>query len=409
MSRYKPYPSYKASEVEWLGEVPEHWEAGSIKRLCSVKRGASPRPIEDPKYFDDDGEYAWVRIADVTASQGTLRETTQRLSSLGKSLSVPLKPGELFLSIAGSVGKPIITDIKCCIHDGFVYFKGYKESTKLLYWVFASGQPYLGLGKMGTQLNLNTDTVGDIKIAFMSLSEQTAIANFLDRETAKIDTLIEKQQQLIELLKEKIISLAMNEQINGQGDFVQIEHLISLVARPVILENDNEYEALGLYNRGRGLFHKPIKLGKEMGDSDFYCVEEGDLILSGQFAWEGAVALAQSSENGCVVSHRYPVLRGKSIQTEYLLALLMTDFGDFLLNESSRGAAGRNRPLNVGLLLDEKIRVPSNEVQNTIRNLIHIKAMAERKANKAIDLLKERRTALISAAVTGKIDVRKAV
>ena len=112
----------KDSGVEWIGQVPEHWEILSIKRLSQVKRGASPRPIDNPKYFDNDGEYAWVRISDVTASNMYLLETTQKLSNLGKSYSVPLMPGSLFLSIAGSVGKPIITKIKVCIHDGFVYF-----------------------------------------------------------------------------------------------------------------------------------------------------------------------------------------------------------------------------------------------------------------------------------------------
>ena len=96
---FPQYPEYKDSGVEWLGEVPEHWPVVSIKWLSPVKRGASPRPIDDPKYFDEEGEYAWVRIADVSASDGILRETTQRLSSLGSSLSVKIGPGDLFVSI----------------------------------------------------------------------------------------------------------------------------------------------------------------------------------------------------------------------------------------------------------------------------------------------------------------------
>ena len=172
----------KDSGVEWIGQVPEHWEILSIKRLSQVKRGASPRPIDNPKYFDDDGEYAWVRISDVTASNMYLLETTQKLSNLGKSYSVPLMPGSLFLSIAGSVGKPIITKIKVCIHDGFVYFPEYKQNTKFLYYIFYSEQPYIGLGKMGTQLNLNTDTVGAIKIPIPPLCEQQKIADYLDKQ-----------------------------------------------------------------------------------------------------------------------------------------------------------------------------------------------------------------------------------
>jgi type I restriction enzyme S subunit len=102
----------KDSGVEWIGEIPEHWKVVKIRHLTLVKRGASPRPIDDPKYFDDDGEFSWVRISDVTASLKYLENTTQSLSNLGSSLSVKLHPGKLFLSIAGSVGKPMISKIK---------------------------------------------------------------------------------------------------------------------------------------------------------------------------------------------------------------------------------------------------------------------------------------------------------
>ena len=154
---FPAYPIYKDSGVEWLGAVPEHWTVIALKWLSPVFRGASPRPIDDPIYFDNEGEFGWVRIADVTASpDGYLYETTQKLSALGSSLSVKLDPGELFLSIAGSVGKPCITKIKACIHDGFVYFPWLSIDQRLLYRVFESGLCFGGLGKMGTQLNLNT-------------------------------------------------------------------------------------------------------------------------------------------------------------------------------------------------------------------------------------------------------------
>jgi type I restriction enzyme, S subunit len=197
-----PNVPMKDSGVEWLGQIPEHWEVKKIKRLCLVKRGASPRPIEDPIYFNDDGEYSWVRISDVTASERYLIQTEQKLSDFGKSKSVALEPGELFLSIAATVGKPIITKIRCCIHDGFVYFVGLKENREYLYYLFNCGEAYKGLGKLGTQLNLNTDTIGDIHISVPSSKEQNAIVDFLDRETAKIDVLKNKIQKGIELLKE---------------------------------------------------------------------------------------------------------------------------------------------------------------------------------------------------------------
>ena len=215
-----PNAPMKDSGIEWLGEVPVGWEVISIKWLSPVQRGASPRPIEDPKYFDDNGEYVWVRIADVSASNGKLRETTQQLSELGSSLSVKLQPGDLFVSIAGTVGKPCITQIKACIHDGFVYFPRLSINPLFLYRIFEAGVCYQGLGKFGTQLNLNTDTIGSIRIALPPKDELQQILSFIDTETAKIDTLIAEALHAITLLKERRsaqISAAVTGKIDVRG------------------------------------------------------------------------------------------------------------------------------------------------------------------------------------------------
>lgn len=210
----------KDSGVEWLGEVPAHWEVVAIKWLSRVLRGASPRPIDDPKYFDDNGEYAWVRIADVSTSNGYLDFTKQKLSQLGASLSVKLEPGEMFLSIAGTVGKPCITNIKACIHDGFVYFPDVKIQSYFLYRIFEAGLCYGGLGKMGTQLNLNTDTVGGIKIGLPPVSEIREILFFLQDNLLKIDDLTNQAVKTKSILKERrsaLISAAVTGKIDVRG------------------------------------------------------------------------------------------------------------------------------------------------------------------------------------------------
>jgi type I restriction enzyme S subunit len=219
-----PDAPMKPSGVEWLGEVPAHWEIKSIKWLSPVKRGASPRPIDDPKYFDEEGEYAWVRIADVSASDGILRETTQRLSELGSSLSMKISPGDLFISIAGTVGKPCISAIKACIHDGFVYFPTLTINPLFLYRIFEAGFCYGGLGKWGTQLNLNTDTIGSIRIALPPLKEIEEILIFLDKEMGIMDALIREAQHAIDLLQERrqaLISAAVTGHIDVR-EFVSV-------------------------------------------------------------------------------------------------------------------------------------------------------------------------------------------
>lgn len=215
-----PTAQMKNSGVEWLGEVPEHWGIIAIKWLSPVLRGASPRPIDDPRYFDDSGEYAWVRIADVSASDGTLKETTQTLSALGSSLSVKIEPGEMFLSIAGTVGKPCITQVKACIHDGFVYFPSLSINNKFLYRIFEAGSCYGGLGKMGTQLNLNTETVGGIQIGLPPDSEVVKILEYIDHWSLIFNLLIGEAFKGVSLLQERrsaLISAAVTGKIDVRG------------------------------------------------------------------------------------------------------------------------------------------------------------------------------------------------
>lgn len=206
----------KHSGIEWIGEIPEHWQARKIKKLANVKRGASPRPIDDPKYFDDlHGKYGWVRIEDVTRSSKYLLSTKDKLSTLGSSKSVKMKPGNIFLSIAGSVGKPIISQIDCCIHDGFVYFVDLKQNVDFMFYIFNCPNVFVGLGKVGTQLNLNTEIVGGISIPLPPLDEQKAIADYLDIKTAQIDQIIENINTQIDIQKELRKTL-INDVVTGK-------------------------------------------------------------------------------------------------------------------------------------------------------------------------------------------------
>ena len=207
------------SGVEWIGDAPVSWKITAIKWMTPVLRGASPRPIDDPKYFDEQGEYGWVRIADVSASDGFLLSTEQRLSKLGESLSVKREPGDLFLSIAGTVGKPCIAGIKCCIHDGFVWFPAI-DSNALRGWLFAifeSGFAYAGLGKMGTQLNLNTDTVGSIRVPVPPVEEMLRLLERARKAKAANLALQAHIQRHIDRLREyrsSLISAAVTGQLN---------------------------------------------------------------------------------------------------------------------------------------------------------------------------------------------------
>jgi type I restriction enzyme, S subunit len=261
----------------------------------------------------------------------------------------------------------------------------------------------------GGQKRVPEDFIKNFRHTIPPIDEQQAIALFLDNETLRIDTLIRKKERQIELLEEKRSALIHDAIQNPRTRSMRIGHVVDRIFRPVIRREDDEYIPVGLYNRGRGIFHKEQTKGVSLGDSNFFWIKSDDLILSGQFAWEGAVALASNEEEGCVASHRYPILRGKPnlMETAYLFAFFTTKTGDFLLNEHSRGAAGRNRPLNPGTLLKESIPVPPIEAQARVSDHVYFERRIDRIVKRSIKVLQEYRTALITAAVTGQIDVRK--
>ena len=248
--------------------------------------------------------------------------------------------------------------------------------------------------------------IGSRTVPVPDLPTQKAIADFLDRETARIDQLIEKKQRMISLLQPRWESLFHVGWEDTSKERVRFKFIAIRSQRQIRLEETDEFTPLGLYNRGRGYFKKTPSPGHELGDSTFFWVQEGDLILSGQFAWEGAIALAGEDADGCVVSHRYPVYVGtRGVLTAYLYAYFRTVNGQFLLDNCSRGAAGRNRPLNTNILEREKIPLLPRHIQEEVARLVEQERAIKNVVTASINLLREFRSALITAAVTGQIDV----
>lgn len=164
------------------GELPKDWPVVAIGSLTRVKRGASPRPIQDPKWFSDEG-HGWVRISDVTASDRVLLRTTQYLSDAGREASVEIVPGDLIMSICGTIGRPLFSGIHACIHDGFVAFKELETSrldpTYLYFVLQAQARHFEAQSQPGTQRNLNSALVGKTEIPLPPLDEQRRIAEVL--------------------------------------------------------------------------------------------------------------------------------------------------------------------------------------------------------------------------------------
>ena len=436
-SDLKPYPAYKDAGIEWLGEVPAHWEVKRIKSLSLVKRGASPRPIFDPRYFSDEGEYAWVRISDVTASDHYLERTTQRLSRLGLSLSVPLQPGSLFLSIAGSIGKPIITKIKCCIHDGFVYFPQFRGNVEFLYRVFLCGAPFARLGKLGTQINLNTDTVANICLGWPSESEQTAIVRFLDHADRRIRRYIRAKQKLIALLEEQkqaIIHQAVTRGIDaaislkptGNSWFPEVPDAWDVIpmGRVILRAVDGPHLSPDYLDKGIPfLSARNIKVDRwsledvkfiSQTDYDTFCQrvkpEMGDVLYTK--GGTTGVARAVDLDFPFQVWVHVAVLKVRKdrVLPHYLATVLNTPRCYEQSQLFTRGAT--NQDLGLGRMKDIVLPLPPlAEQSKIIERVMAVQAQISRgthAASRQIELLQEHHTRLIADVVTGKLDVREA-
>ena len=166
------------------------WEVKRLGELASIQRGALPRPIENPIWFDNNSPVGWVRISDVTKSGIFLEETMQKLSSLGVQNSRPVARGNLIMSICATVGRPIITAIDVCIHDGFVVFDNLRIDKHFLYYSLKFIEnDWSKHGQTGSQMNLNTTLINCTQITVPPQEEQTAIATILSDMDADISQL----------------------------------------------------------------------------------------------------------------------------------------------------------------------------------------------------------------------------
>jgi type I restriction enzyme S subunit len=193
MQKLFPAKEGKAPETRFKDEngndFPD-WEEKKLGEVCEIHRGASPRPISDPKWFDVNSKIGWVRISDVTNSNKELNKTVQYLSELGVKKSRLISKGSLIMSICATIGKPVYTGLDVCIHDGFVVFSDLELDKEFAFYLLQNMEPkWYRYGQPGIQLNLNTSIVKDELISVPSFSEQQKIASFLSSLDKSIESI----------------------------------------------------------------------------------------------------------------------------------------------------------------------------------------------------------------------------
>ena len=426
--RYQAYSSYKQLDHHWLDKIPTHWIDSKVKFEALFQVGWTPPTSKDENFI---GDNLWANISDLKTK--TITNTVKRISDeAAQKASMEITPvGSLLYSFKLSVGARAFAKVDLYTNEAIASFLP-QDKNNLNYLYYAFGEYIIKNAAeniYGAKI-LNQDLIKNAFIALPEIEEQAQIAAFLDRETAVIDTLIAKQEELIGLLKEKrtaVISTAVTKGINPHAplkdsgtkwlgqipshwEVRKTKRIFRLITEPAPVNNNLEllsvYTEIGVKPR-RQLEARGNKASTTDG---YWMVKKGDIIVNKLLAWMGAVGY--SAYEG-VTSPAYDILRPiQNLNPKFYHYLFRNKIAQTEFKRWSRGIM----EMRLRLYFDELGRIlmpyPPLEEQNQI--VLHIEKMDTKfdviidKATHNIELLKERRTALISAAVTGKIDVRGA-
>jgi len=422
------YPKYKPSGVEWLGKVPEHWE---VKRLVAffderrekvsdkdfpalsvTKNGIVPQ-IDTAAKTDDGDNRKKVCAGDFVINSRSDRNGSSGVSPLDGSVS-----------LINSVLEPTNA-----IVGGFVHHLLRSQQFQEEYYRY-------GKGIVADLWSTNYSEMRNILLAIPTKPEQAKIAAFLGRETGKIDALVEEQRRLIELLKEKrqaVISHAVTKgldphakmkpsgmewlgEVPAHWDLVPLRFLVQFISGGTPDKKNASYWDGTI----PWVSSKDMKI-EEIADAEDHVSEEAVIESGLKIIPAGHIVVVV---RGMILAHSFPVaitlgditinqdlkaLKCVSELTPLFLRFLFEGITAYIVANADESAHGTKK-LDTEMLGKLPILVPPVAEQNRIiaelRREIGILEGGSASAHEAIDLLQERRTALISAAVTGKIDVR---
>ncbi|OOH72421.1 restriction endonuclease subunit S [Leptospirillum ferriphilum] len=423
-SPWPPYPKYKDSGVEWLGKVPEHWEVKKIRNI-STSLDHKRIPLNAEQRAEKQGNIPYWGANSIVdyINELIFDETLVLLGEDGAPFFEKDKP-VAFLSIG-----PIwpnnhihVLRINSTADPGFVKY----SLNSVDYSNFVDGS---------TRDKLTQSKMNNIQLSFPPLSEQLAIVSFLDQETSRIDALISEKERLISLLQEYRQTLISHTVIKGLDPNVKMkdsgvewlgevpEHWEILRLKRVLesleygisesLSTDGEIPILRMSNIYDGkIFWDDLKFVDSVEDSLY--LQNGDLLFNRTNSLDlvGKVGLFEENRTFKTVSFASYLVRlrpNNRANSKYLDYLL--NIPSFLSEARSNaipsiGQANLN-PTRYSHLL---VAVPPLEEQQNINDLLdqetsRIDTLIS-ESRTFIDLLKEYRSSLITAAVTGKIDVR---
>jgi len=438
--RFKLYPKYKDSGVEWLGEVPGHWKIRKTTWLFAIGSGTTP-PSEDLAYYG--GDIPWVTTSELRESVVVTTEKSVTKEALRDLPSLRLHPkGSVAVAMYGAtigrlgiLGTDATVNQACCV---FSMPKGIDAA----FWFFwlQMRRPYLiSLGYGGGQPNLSQELLRSVRVPTPPEEEQRAIVAFLDRETAKIDALVAKKERLIELLQEKRTVFITGAVTKGLDPTVRMKYsgvewlgeipahwgtsfmdklvdplrrITYGIVQPGEPDPDGIFMVRGQnYSRGWSSSEDVFRVSRDIeAPYKRARLKQGDIVMTIVGAGTGNIAIVPDWLEGANLTQTTAriALDPRKANNRYFSYQLQSVVGTVSVELTVKGAAQPG--LNLGHIAKYRVVLPPIQEQKAIADFLDretstFDALTERVLG-AIDRLKELRTALISGAVTGKIDVR---
>ena len=450
MSHYKPYPAYKDSGGEWLGRVPEHWAVSPIKYL-TTHIGSGKTPSGGSEVYQQSG-VRFLRSQNIYEDGLRLEDVAYITESIDEEMKASrVKPLDVLLNITGaSIGR------SCQVPENFsnanvnqhvcIIRTHQADFSKWLSLCFPSQpvQSQIDLFQNGAgREGLNFEQIGNMVIGVPPREESGVIATNLDRETTRIDTLIAKKTRFIELLKEKRQALITQTVTKGLNPNVKMkdsgvewlgkvpEHWrVTQIKRVVIsisqgwspeceprCPEDDEWGVLkvGCVNGGVFRSTESKALPSNFPPRPELSINQGDVLVSRANTRDlvGSCAVAPTKFSKLMLCDKlYRLIADKEKVLPDFLAKLISVHGRRIVEIEATGASSSMVNIAQSVIMDLPISLPNADEQASILqylklNLKKLNSVLD-KTDDSITLLKERRSALITAAVTGQIDLREA-
>lgn len=426
----KAYPEYRESREKWIGDIPEHWVETRFKFLLSQKNKTSNVSLPcgsisfgNVVYKDSEKLTEETRLAYQEVLRGEFLVNPLNLNYDLKSLRTALSDKDVIVS------------------SGYIVLNSNEKTVpEYLKWLlFVFDIRHMKTLGAGIRQTITAKDIGDCFTYLPSLKEQKSIAQFLDIETSRIDNLIAEKENFIKLLSEKrqalishVVTKGLNPNVTMKDSGVEWigeipEHWVAKPIKYLGTLNPNKSELSEEYLQKTCSFVPMTKLKTdslmldevkpvlEVFDGYTYFKDEDVLFAKVTPCFENKnMCIAKDLDNGIGFgSSEINVFRvNKLTDNRYFYYLIQEDHFMQFAKSNMTGTGGLKRvPSEV--ILDYKVAIPSIEEQREIADYLEskFKKLNEitNETNKSIELLKEHRIALISAAVTGKIDVREEV